>query len=418
MNIYFANKAQGYFSHLRQYKPTMNTLYMFVLLSILFLLSTEILSTCVSRTSITILNNDAIIAQLYDSAENVWNIDNEVPTSIKVVGPAKWLLMADGERKKISVLLDKYQSEIEPINRLLNNGFISVYRVGLEALDRPIGFGSRLSIPDDALVGHRTYSKVPYNGRLFVSLYYVNQGGWLQVNLRYMHRLYAVALVGEQWGVEVYYTQYFKIQYSSPSTSEFITYSKDGHNVIFYGNNVLNWSIVQKRKFRDPFVSRHIRFLPLSGFKLPISIEYYGCRLFNNDGVYKLGIEPELVPELSDGDLSTFKLVGYRVKYILSFSQSVSSSNVNVSIILNINDCDDTNALILAYVHRYANIFSFDEYLYDGCKPHDVISLQNSNIKHIFECTCRYGLCEHVLFRFSHQQETECLKVTEIELHQ
>ena len=372
---------------------------------------------CTLQSSLTIWKNNSIIAQLYDSADNVWNITEEVPTSVEVLGPAKWLLLVDVKERRRGVLLDKHQCDIEPLNLILMKGFISVKRLGLKARDRPVGLGSRHSVPDHSFVGNNTYIKnVPHNGRLYAAFYYVYPGGWLQIDLEHLHRLYVVAMMGNIWQSTIYVTRSFQIKYSTESSSSLTTYSEKGHSVSFPGSDESSWYLVQKRKFKNPFIARYIRFIPLEGSnQLPISLEYYGVRLFEDDGVYKQENIFQLIPELFDNDYSTSVLVGQSAKFILSFSHTVSSKSVGIYITVNTESCAHSEVVVLAYVHRFADIFTFDGVLYDECKPIDVITESDLFITYQFDCFCEYGLCEHALFILNLQQKSDCLKVSEIQ---
>ena len=376
-------------------------------------------TNCELISSLTIWKNDfTLLTKLYDNMDNVWDISAELPSSIEITGPAKWLLKVGEDKQqnvnmRTTVLLDNHHiaNDItDTLSNILGGQLVSIERVGLTAVERPIGLQSRVTIPDSAMTSNSPYNNhIPENARLHVSTYHTNINGWLQVDLGNIFRIYGLKMRGKQYAAEApYITSSFSILYGNDA-ADLRYYEESGTMKTFTGSSSSNWWIVQSRLFS--IITRHIRFVCLSGYTCAIALEYYGCRVLENDGVYEYKAGSQLVRhtylEIGNNQIPLELLSSH--KFILSVSHAIVSESIDVKVVYQLSaPCSQIN--ILAMVHRYAETENFSAGTYLNCRANDMILSDGQNIQ-TFHCTCSYGFCENVIFIITNYNAEPCVKL-------
>ena len=283
------------------------------------------------------------------------------------------------------------------------------------------GLQSYNIIPNSGFSFHNRYSGDATNGRLRICCFHGNGGGWLQVDLGHMYRLYAVANHGSQYETSNYHTALFKVLYGR-SAESLVTYREDGVEKEFVGNNWDNWYQIIKRTFQHPFVARVVRFHIVSGNYPPIAMEFYGCKVFDNAATTyvtnKYATSSTSVPQLSDGDVATMlplTATDNKNKYILSISHSMSVSDVNINVQIKINDnCDLSDVIVHLYVQQYGDLLEFTSGDYKLCMLDSVVD-ENNLYTHGYSCQCDYGLCEHVILHVYTTRSMQCASIVEMQ---
>ena len=83
---------------------------------------------------------------------------------------------------------------------------------------------------------------------------------------------------------------------------------------------------------------------------------------------------------------------------IYSHDQAADAVDVTATIHIS-SPYTTTDVKVHAMVHYDAALMSFSASRYDLCTEVS-ITPQDDNFVYRFSCTCRYGLCEHVVFAF------------------